>query len=164
MNLREKSAGVTLVLLCLFYIIMLGGGNYEQMNITKVIISAPPKSFAMLTGEYRFSPIAFWATFRPITILLFITALVLNWNVSPFKRKILIVSFSIDILVTIATFVYFAPEVGSMLASPMSGVVDPDLMERASLWHQLNYVRLGAFYLVAILLLIGLKTHDAIEA
>jgi hypothetical protein len=158
MNLREKLAGVSLIFLCLFYIIMLGGGNYEQMNITKVIVSAPPKSFAMLTGDYRFNPVAFWATFRPLTILLFISALILNWNVSPFKRKILLVSFGVDILVTLATFLYFAPEVGSMTSVLITSEVDPELLQRATLWHQLNYLRLGAFYLVAILLLVGLKS------
>ena len=156
---RENLAGASLVLLCLFYIIMLGGGNYEQMNVSKVLVSAPPKSFAMLTGEYRFNPVAFWVTFRPLTILLFIISLILNWNISPMKRKILLVCFSLDILVTIATFLYFAPEIGSMMSVPMSDEVDSDLMARATRWHRLNYVRLGTFYLVAILLLIGLKDH-----
>jgi hypothetical protein len=158
MNPRITLASLSLILLCLFYLIMLGGGNYEQMNITRVIIKAPPGSFAMLTGEYKFSPVAFWATFRPITILLFIITLVLNWRRSHVKRNLLIIGFAIDIVITISTFVYFAPEVGSMLETPMSDHVDAGILQRAARWSNLNYIRLGAFYTVGLLLLFALSS------
>ena len=163
MSLLDKLAGTSLLLLCLFYCIMLGGGNYEQLTVAKVIVSNPPKSFAMLIGEYPFTPIAFWAKFRALTIVLFVLAIVFNWRASPFNRKILLVSFGIDILITISTFLYFAPEVGAMISSATANEINPNLAKRVTHWHQLNYVRLGAFYLVAILLLVGLKRSSSVK-
>jgi hypothetical protein len=73
--MNQNLAQGSLVALCLFYIIMLGGGNYEQLNVTSVVTAAPPKSLYMMQGEYGFSPIKFWVIFRPLTILLFIVTL-----------------------------------------------------------------------------------------
>lgn len=157
MALREKVAAASLMLLCLFYIIMLGGGNYEQMNVTRLIVSSPPESFAILTGEFSFSPIAFWVTFRPLTILLFLISIVMYWKNS--ARNILLLAFTLDLLVTVSTFLYFAPEVGSMISAAKANQGGA-LRERATLWYHLNYVRLGMFYIVGILLLFALGSFS----
>lgn len=132
-------ANFTLLSLTLFYLIMLGGGNYEQLNVTSVVASAPPKSLAMIQGPYGFSPIAFWATFRPLTILFFILALIFNWNISPDRRKLLVIAFLIDIAVTIATFSYFAPETGVIATAPFDeNLIDLSLQARAQQWQTNN--------------------------
>lgn len=84
-------ANFSLLALAFFYLIMLGGGNYEQINVTHVVASAPPKSFAMMQGSYGFNPVKFWVIFRPLTILLFIVALVFNWKISEQRRKLLLI-------------------------------------------------------------------------
>lgn len=134
---------------------MVGGGAYEQMTVTKVLVSAPPDSFAMLQGEYKFSPVAFWAKLRPLTILLFVVALSANWQRQP-TRNFLVVAFGLDLLVTTATFLYFAPEVGLMLED----LNDPSLADRAHTWYRLNFLRLIMFYAVGALLLIAFKKRS----
>jgi hypothetical protein len=155
--MKQQLAQYSLIVLALFYLIMLGGGNYEQLNITTLVASAPPKSLYILQGEYGFKPFTFWIIFRPLTILLFIAALILNWNVSPYRRKLIIAAFSIDILVTIATYTYFAPETENILGTTYTDFVDSTLAARATLWKNLNWLRLGGFYLGGILLLTALS-------
>ncbi|HEY0741208.1 MAG TPA: hypothetical protein VGD40_07090 [Chryseosolibacter sp.] len=151
MSALDRLGSALVMLLCLLYIIMLGGGTYEQMNVTKLIVTAPPASFDMLMGEFPFSPVVFWTTFRPLTILLFIVTLVLCWKKRP-TRNVLLAAFGIDSLVTISTFLYFAPEVGSMISAAAANRVE-GLEERAVRWYSLNYVRLAVFYVVGLLLL-----------
>lgn len=76
MAAADKFGTASIMLLCLFYMIMLGGGNYEQMNVTKLIATAPPASFDILIGEFSFSPVPFWVMFRPLTIVLFLVTVV----------------------------------------------------------------------------------------
>src|SRR6187551_3681175 len=104
---RIKLANIFVFALTLFYIIMLGGGNYEQLNVTHTITSDLPKSLSMMQGPYGFNPVKFWVIFRPITILLFILSLIFNWSISRARRNLLMVSFLIDIATTVATFLYF---------------------------------------------------------
>lgn len=153
-----KFADASLIALTLFYLIMLGGGNYEQLTITNLVTSAPPKSLYILLGPYGFKPIAFWVLFRPITILLFIITLITNWNHKYSRRNLLLIAFGVDLLTTIATFAYFAPETGAIANAEYDpSIVDEMQFQRAQLWKNLNWVRLAAFYLGGLLLLVALR-------
>jgi hypothetical protein len=141
---------------------MLGGGNYEQLNVTSTVASAPPKSFAMMQGPYGFNPVKFWVTFRPLTILLFLMSIVLNWHYSTIRRKLILVSFALDIAVILATYLYFAPETGVLMDVPYNdNLVNEDLLNRAQRWKNLNLVRLGGIYLSSLFLLAALMNSHA---
>jgi hypothetical protein len=161
--MKQIFAQTSLIALCLFYIIMLGGGNYEQLNVTAMVTSAPPKSLYMLQGEYGFNPIKFWILFRPLTILLFLLALAANWRYSFARRRLLLIAFAIDIATTVATYTYFAPQTEVILSAGYgTDLVDDILFQKAELWKNLNWVRLGAFYVGGILLLFALaKRHES---
>ena len=160
-TMKPTIANYTPLALARFYIIMLGGGNYEQLNVTNLVVSAPPQSLYILQGDYGFKPFAFWLLFRPLTILLFIAAIALNWKFTG-RRKLLLIAFGVDIATTLATFLYFAPETEVIINIPFASTpVDPALIDRAILWKNLNWVRLAGFYLGGILLLVSLmKTPD----
>jgi hypothetical protein len=157
MTSSTRTGNIVLIALTLFYLIMLGGGNYEHMNITPVITSSPPQSLHMLQGPYGFNPVRFWVTFRPLTIILFIASLILYWKQPGVGKKLLLIAFSIDILITLSTALYFAPETG-VITSASTDLSLETIKERALLWKNLNSVRLGAFYIVGTLLLIALNT------
>ncbi|MEJ0031619.1 MAG: hypothetical protein WDO15_15140 [Bacteroidota bacterium] len=123
---KLKLANASLIALALFYLIMLGGGNYEQLTITRLVTSAPPKSLYILQGPYGFRPMVFWAIFRPITILLFVITLVTNWNHTRKRRNLLLIAFGIDVLTTIATYTYFAPETGAIA----NAKYDPSIVDQ----------------------------------
>ncbi|MBX2898884.1 MAG: hypothetical protein KF775_04515 [Cyclobacteriaceae bacterium] len=133
--------------LVLLYIVMTGGGTYEHLNVTTKVLRAPPESLAILHGPYAFNPIKFWAIFRPITILLFIASLAISWR-APY-RNLLLASFVIDCLITLSTFLYFAPKTAILLKPNPSA----DILTRMNLWKNLNWIRLLAFYATSVLLL-----------
>src|SRR6478736_3463892 len=129
---KFKLADGSLTCLTLFYIIMLGGGCYEQLTVTNLVTSAPPKSLYMLQGPFGFKPMIFWIIFRPITIILFLITIITHWKYSLLRRKLLLFAFGVDMITTIATFAYFAPETGVIVgATYHPDVVDPLLFERA---------------------------------
>ena len=131
-----------LLLLILLYIMMTGGGAYEQLNVTRVVAEAPPRSLAMLQGPYGFNPVLFWITFRPLTLLLFIIAAIVTFRTP--QRRLLLTALFIDICVILATYLYFAPETGSILSVPYADNTDPELLNRVNVWKNLNYIRLAA--------------------
>lgn len=158
---KFKLANASLILLTLFYIILLGGGNYEQLNVTTLVCSAPPKSLYMLQGPYGFKPMTFWVIFRPITILLFVFSLIANWNYSVKRRKILLGALLVDVIITIATFTYFAPQTAVIAGAQYdSSLLDEVQFQQAQLWKNLNWLRLGGFYAGGLLLLIALSVKQ----
>lgn len=160
---RTILANVFLVLLALFYLIMLGGGTYEVMNVGSKLSQAPPRSFQMLDGPYGFNPVKFWVIFRPITILLFILAIVTNW---PYRgrRLALTFAFCIDICITVTTFSYFAPEIGSITSVGFQDRVDINLAARVAQWESLNLIRLAAFYVVSLAILASITMYPKTRA
>lgn len=158
MTLSSRLANAFLFALTLSYLILLGGGNYEQLNITSTITSAPPQSLAMLQGPYGFTPFRFWVTFRPVTMVLFLLALAFNWKKSASRRKLILIALGIDVLVTLATYLYFAPETGAITSVPFDTTsTDFTLQARAQLWKNLNWIRLLAFYTAAVVLLLAVN-------
>ena len=159
---KLKMADIILICLTLLYIMMLGGGCYEQLTVTNLVTSAPPKSLYMLQGPFGFKPIIFWIIFRPITIILFLFAIVANWKYS--RRKILLFAFGVDLIATIATFAYFAPETGAIVgATYHPDIVDPALFERAQLWKNLNWIRVAGFCVGSALLLTAVSQNSLIS-
>lgn len=154
---KYNLADASLILLTLFYIILLGGGNYEQLNVTNLVCSAPPKSLYILQGPYGFKPMFFWVIFRPITILLFVFSLVVNWKYSLIRRNIILGAFLLDVIITIATFTYFAPQTAVIAGAQYDpSLTDQAQFQQAQLWKNLNWVRLGGFYAGGLLLLVAL--------
>ncbi|HEY3405781.1 MAG TPA: hypothetical protein VGK59_20495 [Ohtaekwangia sp.] len=156
---RRKLANITLFMLTLTSLILLGGGNYETLNITRVIASDPPRSLAMLQGPYRFFPVPFWALFHPLSILFLILSLIFNWNISLYRRKLLLIVAGAMLLLTLATQLYFAPETGVIANAPYSDTVDEVLKSRAQRWVNLNYIRLAVDYGIAVILLLAVNRN-----
>ncbi|HEV8514889.1 MAG TPA: hypothetical protein VGQ59_16505 [Cyclobacteriaceae bacterium] len=161
---RPKLADISLISLALFYIVMFGGGCYEQLTITNLVTSAPPKSLYILQGPYGFKPMIFWIIFRPITILLYLLTLIANWNYSVRRRKLLLLAFSIDLITTVATFTYFAPETGVIAgAAYHQDIINKALLERAQLWKNLNWLRISGFCVGSILLLTAINQNQKLN-
>lgn len=152
---RIQLGALTLMGLTLAYAMMLGGGMYEQVNVTHKIASAPPQSLAMMQGPYGFHPLRFWIIFRPITILLFLISLALLWK-SDVRTRVA-GAFAIDMLITVATYAYFAPETGVIAGVPFAETIDPALQLRAQRWETWNWVRVSAFFAGCWLLLVAVR-------
>ena len=145
-------------LTCLSFSVIIGAAIYEHIALWPAAFSEPPKSLSVFQGPFRLNAGAFWQSVHPVTLLLFVITLILNWRAS--RRKNVLIALVGYVLVLIATFIYFVPELLELTGTPYSDTVDPSLQERASLWETLSLVRGGILIVLALNLLLGLTEPE----
>lgn len=149
-------------LACLGFIIILGAGIYEQINIHSKWITAPPKSLYIFQGSEGMDISVFWKLIHPVVLLCFILALITNWKTQ--RRNSLLITFAGYIIILISTATYFVPELIKLITYPYSNTVLPGLQHRASVWSALNIVRAVIIFLLALnLLLNAIKTENKLS-
>lgn len=121
----------------------------------------PPVSLAMFQGEYNLNGEAFWAKIHPITLLLFIGTLIIFWKSE--KRTNILIALIGYLLIIIATFSYFVPELLDITSSEYSTTIDETLKNRAKLWENLSLLRLSIIMGLAVILFIGLSKEELIK-
>ncbi|PYS99172.1 MAG: hypothetical protein DMF63_13985 [Acidobacteria bacterium] len=144
-----------LILGCISFIIVIGGATYEHAAVVPVWTSAVPASLHMFQGEYGLAAWNFWIPVHPITMVLLLTGLIANWGTE--RRNYVLVTILGYAGVLAVTFVYFVPELMSLVQSSYSATIDPDLTRRALTWQSASLVRLGSLIVMAIILLLGLS-------
>lgn len=136
MNLKT----IFLILGSIGFILITGAALYEHIAVVPGWSAAPPKSLAMFQGEYGLNPAPFWMMIHPVTMLLLIIALILNWK-NPRRKNILITLVSYFIILVI-TSIYFVPTLLEVTQTPYADTVDETLVARSSMWETLSLVRL----------------------
>lgn len=145
-----------LILASISYIIVIGAAVYEHAAIVPVWTRAIPASLSMFQGEYGITPAAFWRAIHPVTLLLFVVALIMNWRSR--RRLPILVTFIGYIVVLAITFIYFVPELLALTAStPYSPTINEALTARGKNWEFLSLVRLSWLIVGAVILLFGLS-------
>lgn len=114
-----------------------GGGLFAISVLVSTITEAPPRSFAILEGAYRYDSGAFWETLPPITAILVVVALVANWKTS--RRWLIVTSLALFILGGILAGIVLEPEFASITEGGYRDVVDPELQKRAQSWYALDW-------------------------
>ena len=142
------------VLACLCFTIMIGGAVYEHLSVVPHWSAAPPASLSMFQGEYGLNPEPFWKIVHPVNLVLFITALIVNWKSE--RRKNILLPLVIYVVILAITAIYFVPELLSITRTTFAAVSDPGLTQRASQWEMLSIVRLFVLLATAIYLFLGL--------
>src|SRR3954467_13975517 len=92
LNVRNLTL-MALVACCLMQI---GAQLYALSVVASTVSAAPPRSFAMLQGQYGYNSSAFWNTVPPITFVLFIFVLFANWK--PPRRKLLLLALALFVI------------------------------------------------------------------
>ena len=139
---------------CITFIIVIGGGTYEHMNVVPVWSAAPPLSLSMFQGQYGLRPDLFWKIIHPVNLVLFSLLLIVHWRSE--RRKYVLTTFAGYFLILVITAIYLVPELLSITHTAYSTTPDADLTRRASLWETLSLVRLGVLLVLATVLLLGL--------
>jgi hypothetical protein len=150
LNLRN----LALIAVVASWFIQIGGQVFALMAVDGTLVAAPPRSFAMLEGEYRYDSDAFWSTVPPITGLLLIIALVANWKTE--RRKFLLVAFVLNIAVALVSIFYLDPLFNDLNAIGYRDEVDPVLQRRAATWHAMDWAVWGVALLGGFALLLAL--------
>ena len=147
---------MALVASCLMQV---GAQLFALSVVASTVSAAPPRSFAILHGEYRYDSSAFWNIVPAITFVLFITALVANWKTP--RRKLLFIALTLFIVAGLAAGLYLEPIFEEMKAIEFRDEVDPMMQSRAATWYAMDWAVWTTGALAGITLLFALMRHDA---
>jgi hypothetical protein len=123
------------------FIIVIGGAVYEHVGVVPVWASAAPASLAMFQASMAITPFRFWMPIHPITMVLLLLALAFNWKTE--RRNFILTTIVGYAIVLAVTFLYFVPELMSIIQSVYAITTDPELTQRAQSWEFRSQVRLG---------------------
>ena len=113
--------------------IQVGAQLFAILVIVRTVIAAPPRSFSIFEGEYGYDSGFFWETVPPVTIVLFVIALIANWKTT--RRALLLVALGLFVIGGAIAGIVLEPEFADLRAIGYSDVVDPALQSRAATWY-----------------------------
>lgn len=117
--------------------IQIGAQLFALSVVARTVSAAPPRSFAILQGAYRYDSSAFWETVPPITFVIFAIALVANWKTA--RRNLLLLALTLFIAGGIVAGFFLEPVFDEMKAIGFRDEVDPVLQSRAATWYALDW-------------------------
>jgi hypothetical protein len=141
---------------------LLGGIVYSHLVYFPVYLSALPDSSVVVNGTYGLNEGIFWVTIHPLLILSLILALILNWRTKP-RRKLILISLAIYVVVLVVTQIYFLPELGAFSESPKSTVTPAEWIVRTQRWQRLSWIRGAIMYATIFPLLLALTKPAVIS-
>ncbi len=147
---------MALVASCL---VQVGAQLFALSVVASTVSAAPPRSFAILQGEYRYDSSAFWSTVPMITFVLFLIALVANWKTP--RRKFLLLALTLFVVGGLVAGLYLEPIFDEMKAIGFRDEVDPVLQSRAATWYALDWAVWTTGALAGITLLLALMRPDS---
>jgi hypothetical protein len=145
----------SLFLVVILWGTLLGGITYSHLVYFPVYLSALPDSAVVVNGPYGLHEGIFWLTIHPLLILSLIAALLLNWK-SKSRRKLILISFAVYLLVLVATRIYFVPELVAFERSPESSITPAEWLARGQRWQRLSWIRGTIMYAGILPLLLAL--------
>lgn len=131
-------------------LIQVGAQLFAIVVVVDTVTAAPPRSLAMLAGEYGYDSGPFWEVVPMVTAVLLLVALATNWK-TPRRRLILGAAGAFLIAGLFAAFV-MGPVQADVLAAGYSDVVDEALRSRAAWWRTLDWISWALTLVVGLLL------------
>jgi hypothetical protein len=154
MNFRN----ILYALACLSFSAILGAAIYEHVAVWPAAFSEPPRSLYMFQGPYKLNAPVFWMTIHPVTLGLMVITLIISWKTT--RRKNVAITLTGYVIILLATFSFFVPELIDLTSTPYNDTVDPSLQSRGSRWVTLSLIRAGVLIMLEIVLLLGLTKSE----
>jgi hypothetical protein len=151
-SIQYTRADIWLFLCISAYFIMNGAGLWETVIMVPAWTAAPPASLIFFKAPYGLDFKVFWIAVHAVHEVIFITALIFNWGIKN-RRIPLLMIFAGHVAVRAWTLMYFAPTLMYFQQIPFSDTVDITLQEKAARWRDLNYLRVGIFFALNLMLL-----------
>jgi hypothetical protein len=147
-------ANGTLAALVASCFMQIGAQLFALVVVAGTVASAPPRSFAILTGEYRYDSGAFWNVAPLVTLVLFVVALTANWKTG--RRVLLLAALALFVAGGMAAGLLLEPVFADMIARGYRDEVDPVLQRRAGRWYTMDWMVWGLSLLAGVSLLLAL--------
>lgn len=156
---RLRIGTYSLVLTIVLWGTLLGGIAYSHIVYFPVYLSALPHSAVVVNGPFGLHEAIFWMIIHPLLILSLIVTLVLNWKLRA-RRKLILISFAVYVLVIVISQIYFIPELIAFERSPESSVTPAEWLARSQRWQRLSWIRGAVCYVAIVPLLLALTKPD----
>ena len=150
MNIKN----ITLIALVTSCLLQVGAQLFALSVVACTITEAPPRSFAMLQGEYGYNSSAFWDTVPIITFVLFIIALITNWK--NHRRKLILFALTLFIIGGLVAGFFLEPVFADMIKRGYSDQVDPILKNQAKKWYIFDWMVWSLGLVAGLTLLVAL--------
>ncbi len=142
-------AEIWLFVTTLFYFLMNGAQIFETWVIVPKWTANPPESLQLFKGKQGLDFKTFWIVIHSLHEITFILAIIFCWKLDPIRNWLLIL-FTIHFAVRVWTLAFFAPNIIDFQKIANGLSEGADLLNRASLWRTLNYIRVGIFIAVSL--------------
>lgn len=135
-------------------LLQFGAQLFALSVVASTVSEAPPRSFAILEGEYGYNSSAFWNTVPTITFVLYIITLITNWKNN--RRKLIFFSLTLFIIGGLVAGLYLEPFFADMTKIGYSDHVDPILQNQAKKWYLIDWLVWTCGFFAGLVLLIAL--------
>lgn len=151
LNLRN----ITMMAAVASWFIQIGAQLFALSVVASTVSAAPPRSFAILAGEYRYDSSAFWEMSPPIVFATFLIALIANWTTR--RRKLMLFALAIFVAQALLMMFVVEPEFHELISIGYRDEIDRALQSRAAKWYAFDWLgwTIGAIGGVALLLAFG---------
>lgn len=151
----KKAREISLFIAIIFWATMIGAVMYSHVVYFSAYLRNLPDSTNLLIGPYAMHDENFWIPIHPLCILALIATLILNWKLVP-RRKYILSTLIIYVIVLVITFSYFVPELKAFANSHQSNIPAAEWLERSIIWERSSWVRGFFMYCGFVMLLIAL--------
>jgi hypothetical protein len=151
---KLKLRDITLMASVACGLIQNGAQLFAVSIIARTVSKAPPRSFAIFTGEYPYDSRAFWDTVPMITMVLFVIALIANWKTA--RRKFLLLTLVLFIAGGLIAGLYLEPTFDNMIARGYADYIDAVMQKEAATWYLVDCVSWALGFVASLSLLIAL--------
>ena len=146
---------ITLMAAIIAHFVLVGADIFGQVVISPVVLSAPPASLSIFQGEYAYNSTVFWQPANMVALGLLMLSLIANWS-SP-RRNLLILWLVGSVVISAVSLGFIFPEYGTIVSTPFSAAIDPQLVARGEQWQVIAFVRMCLFLGLGLLPLIALS-------
>ncbi|HWV69506.1 transposase [Chitinophaga sp.] len=156
-------AAIWLFFATALYFVMNGAQLWETALMAPAWTAAPPESLFFFKGRYGLDFKYFWMIVHSVHEVVLLLAIVFNWRLRN-RRNIMLVLFAVHVAMRVWTLTYFAPTLMGFMALDIHPGTDAALLEKATTWKLLNYLRVGIYVMVnigyAVLLVRAVKPRE----
>ena len=110
-------------------LVQVGAQLFAILVIVRTLIAAPPRSFAMLQGDYGYDSSIFWNTVPMITLVAMLVALVANWKTT--RRGLMLLALGLSIVGSIVAGLVVESGFGELLSVGYRDAVDAGIKSQA---------------------------------
>lgn len=129
------------------YFVMNGAQLWETAIMVPAWAAGPPASLFFFKTAYGLDFKLFWMIVHSVHEVFLLIALFFNWRIRQ-RRNAMLLLLAVHISLRVWTLQYFAPTLMQFMAMDVKPVVDQGLLERATMWKNLNYLRVGLYVMV----------------